>query len=340
VKTLIVSHNEVKHLLAMQECIEVMDTMFREVAAALLPPRQMIWQPDKRGMIVLMPSYLGASRRAIGAKVVTVFPENLGSAIDSHQGAILLFETKSGRLLAAIDATSVTAIRTAAVSAVATRALARKDAANLAILGSGTQARSHLEAMLLVREVRTVKLWSRSPQHARRFSDLWASSQHESLSRVQRIPKIQIAPSAREAVEYADIICTTTSATQPILEGKWVADGAHINAVGAYTPTTRELDSSAVAKSLLFVDSRESAMKEAGDFLIPRNEGILTDSHIRGELGEVLKGKIRGRTSDADVTLFKSLGLATEDLAAAHYIYQKASSRSCGAWMEFTGERE
>jgi len=300
----------------------------------------MISQPDKKGLIAWMPSYLGAAKKAIGAKVITVFPGNLNSTLDTHQGAILLFETEGGRLLAAVDATSVTAIRTAAVSAVATRALARAEATELAILGSGTQARSHLNAMLLARRITKVRLWSRNPEHAQRFLDRWLSSRHESSSKYPETPEIQILPSVKEAVEDADIICTTTSTTQPILEGRWIPNGAHINAVGAYTPSTRELDSVAVARSLLFVDSRESAMKEAGDFLIPKNEGAITDSHIRGELGEVLEGKVRGRTSDADVTVFKSLGLATEDLAAAQYIYEKALSRSIGTWLEFSGERE
>jgi ornithine cyclodeaminase len=233
----------------------------------------------------------------------------------------MLFERERGRPLAVLDAASVTAIRTAAASGVATRALARRDAGDLAILGSGTQARSHLVAMRDVRALRRVRVWSRNPESARRF----AARESERLG-------IALEPmaSAREAVAGADLICTVTASREPVLEGEWLAPGAHLNAVGACTPAARELDAAAVARSRLYTDCRESALAEAGDFLLARGEGAVTDAHLLGELGELLEGRIPGRRSDDEITLFKSLGIAVEDLAAGRYVYDKALASGRG----------
>lgn len=269
-----------------------------------------------------MPGMLGrldGGDPVAGVKVITVMPGNHAHGEESHQGLVLLFEQERGRPLALLDATAVTAIRTAAASAVATRALAREDAGDLALLGSGTQARSHLEAMSAVRRLRRVRVWSRNPESARRFAEM--GSRGPGLT-----PEaIEAMPSAREAVEGADLICTVTAATEPVLQGDWIAPGAHVNAVGACTPRARELDGAAVARSRLFVDRRESALAEAGDFLLARSEGAVTDDHILGELGEVLEGRIPGRQSQEEITLFKSLGIAVEDLAAGRHVYRKAS---------------
>jgi ornithine cyclodeaminase len=265
----------------------------------------------------------------MGLKVVTVMPRNHGTELDAHQGAVMIFETKRGQPLAILDATSVTRIRTGAVSGVATRALAREDAGDLAILGSGTQAISHLAAMACVRKLRRVRVWSREDANARRFAE-----------RQARLGlKIEVAASAEAAVRDADLICTTTSTREPILHGDWIAAGAHINAVGACFPTTRELDTRAVKRARLFVDRRESALNEAGEFLIPRAEGAITDAHILGELGDVLLGRCIGRTGPSDVTLFKSLGIAVEDLAAAHWAYQRARAEGVGIEIDLGGRR-
>jgi ornithine cyclodeaminase len=246
-------------------------------------------------------------------------PGNHAHGEESHQGIVLLFEQERGRPLAVLDATAVTAIRTAAASAVATRALARTEAGDLAILGSGTQARSHLDAMRAVRTLRRVRVWSRNPESARRF----AEEEGERLGLA-----VEPMASAREAVEGADLICTVTAATNPVLEGGWISPGAHVNAVGACTPKARELDSAAVARARLFVDRRESALAEAGDFLLARSEGAVADDHILGELGDLLEGKIPGRRSAEEITLFKSLGIAVEDLAAGRHVYRKAVARA------------
>ena len=225
-----------------------------------------------------------------------------------------------------MDAGKITAIRTAAVSGVATRLLARDNAANLAILGSGVQARTHLEAMQVARKITGVRIWSQDFDHAQKFAD------QESTDR--NIP-IKAADTVEEAVRGADIICTVTSATEPILKGAWISPGTHINAVGSSVAFARELDTAAVVKSKLFVDRRESTVNEAGDFLFPKKEGAIGDDHIRGEIGEILLDRIDGRASSEGITLFKSLGLAVEDVASAHYVYQKLLKQNEGVRVEF-----
>ena len=279
----IVTQVEVERLLPMSECIDVMSEALVTLArgAAVLPLRSMVRLPDRPGLLGLMPAYLGAPP-VMGLKVVTVMPGNHGTEFDSHQGAVIIFEVEHGSPLAIIDGTSITAIRTAAVSGLATRVLAREDAGDLAILGSGVQAASHLDAMKAVRPLRRVRVWSRNPQHARAFAER-GSARHGL--------RIEAVGSARAAVEGADLVCTTTSSREPVLEGAWLATGAHVNAVGACTRDARELDTAGVAGARLYVDRRESALNEAGDFLIARSEGAIGDDHIVGELGEVLIGK-------------------------------------------------
>jgi ornithine cyclodeaminase len=254
----------------------------------------MTWLPDRSGLIGLMPAYLGAPQ-TLGLKVVTVMPGNHGTEFESHQGAVMIFETRHGAPLAIVDASTITGIRTAAVSGAATRALSRSDAGDLAILGSGVQAVSHLDAMKAVRPLRRVRVWSRDAGNARTFAE--RESRRHGLV-------IEVAASPRAAVEGADLVCTTTASKEPVLEGDWLARGVHINAVGACFANARELDTRAVVQSRLFVDRRESALNEAGDFLIPKREGALGDDHILGELGEVFLGTVPGRRSPDDVTLF------------------------------------
>jgi len=332
VKVLMVNQAEVARLLPMGECIAAMEETLKTLARgeALLPLRQVIMLPGNLGALAAMPAY-AETLKAIGVKVITVFPGNRGTAYDSHQGAVLLFEAGHGSLKAIVDASEVTAIRTAAVSGVATRLLARPDAADLAILGSGVQARTHLEAMLIVRPLKRIRVWSPTPDHAKAFAER-ESKRHG--------VEIEAMGSARGTVKDADIICTVTSSREPVLKGDWLAAGAHINAVGASVKAARELDTAAVKKACLFVDRRESALNEAGDFLTPKAERVIGDDHIRGEIGEVLLDRVPGRTSPEEITLFKSLGLAVEDLAAVHLIYQKATEFNVGVWVELGGERD
>jgi ornithine cyclodeaminase/alanine dehydrogenase-like protein (mu-crystallin family) len=337
-RTLLVSHREVTGLLPMRECIDVMADAFRALAVgnAQLPLRQVIRLPGSPNLLALMPGQLGVSSRerqqpALGAKIITVFPGNDATPVDSHLGVVLLFEAEMGRLVAIIDASSVTAIRTAAVSGVATKLLSNPDAGDLAILGAGVQAMTHLDAMTCVRTIRRVRVWSRTRARCEQFA-----------SRAQKKTGIvvEVCASGEEAVKGADLICTVTASREPVLKGEWIRDGAHVNAVGSALPTARELDSAAIARSKVYVDRRESAMAEAGDILIPTSEGAISTDHIRGEIGEVLMGAEAGRESDREITVFKSLGLAIEDLAAARHIYEKGVALGTGVWVSLGGLRE
>jgi ornithine cyclodeaminase/alanine dehydrogenase-like protein (mu-crystallin family) len=327
--TLIVSHADVERLLPMDACIEAMADALAATTRgdALLPLRQVLRLHGGRDAFAVMPAVLGS---AIGAKVITVFPGNDATAYESHMGVVLYFDDTHGRLLAIIDASSVTAIRTAAVSGLATRLLARPDASDLAMLGAGIQAMTHLEAMLAVRPITRVKVWSRSVERRLEWAE-WARSRFAI--------EVEVTRTAEQAARGAQIICTTTASRDPILEGEWLWPGTHVNAVGASVRGARELDTDAVVRSSLYVDRRESAMNEAGDFLIPREEGAIDDSHIRGELGELVIGALGGRERDDEITLFKSLGLAVEDVAAARVIYDRARASGAGSWMTLGGLR-
>jgi alanine dehydrogenase len=327
---LIANQEQATELLPMKECIPAMEHALRMLAngEAILPVRTRMMLADGESLIGLMPSYLGGIHSA-AVKVITVFPANLGTEYDSHQGVVLLFDAKRGSLQAIVDATAITAIRTAAVSAVATRLLARADAHDLAIIGAGTQARTHLEAMLAVRDIQRVRLFSLPQEGAKHFAA--RESQRHGIH-------VEVKDSAEAAVRGADIICTVTTSKDPVVMGRWVADGAHINAVGACSPFSRELDTELVAKARLYADRREAMMAEAGEFLIPRKEGVINDGHILGEVGDVLVGKVLGRTAPDQVTIFKSLGIAIEDLAAAHLILTKAQQSGKGTWIEIGGK--
>jgi ornithine cyclodeaminase len=331
-QTHILTEKDVYTLLPMAECMDVVSKALEITSKgqAINPLRTALRLPEKDGLLGMMPAYLG-SPESVGIKVVTVMPNNHGTEFDAHQGAVLLFETEHGCLQAAIDASSITAIRTAAASGVATRLLARTGASQLAILGSGVQAKSHLDAMLVARDITEVRVWSRTLANAQRFAER-EGARHGI--------DIHVAATAREAVADAEIICTCTSSDKPILAGEWIADGAHVNAVGACLPKARELNTAAVVKSRLFVDRRESALSEAGDFLIPKTEGAIDDGHIVGEIGEALLGKVPSRQAPDEITLFKSLGIGAEDLATAHYVYRKAVNSNTGVAVDFGGTRE
>jgi len=328
-KILILRHDEVVELLPMKECIAVM----REALIALAegkvhqPLRTIARPPGARGVIGMMPSYISGDRAAFGLKAICVFPGNPAIGLDSHQGAVLLFSAETGEIMAMMNASAITAIRTAAVSGVATDLLAKEDAVNLAIIGTGVQARSHLAAMSEVRSIKRCRIASRQLANAQKFA--------EEMSEGVSFP-LEPVDSVEEAVKDADLIVTATTAREPILRREWISPGAHLNVVGSSIPKTREVDTATMAASSLFVDRRESTINEAGDYLFPAAEGVIGPDHIRGELGEVLTGERPGRTSPEEITLFKSLGLAIEDLAAADYLYRKAREVNAGTWVEFS----
>lgn len=303
---------KIASLLPMHACIDVMEQMFRDLAEGKIfqPLRSLMWLPDKTGLLGMMPGY-AQEPDIIGIKLITIFHANGPAGYPSHQGLVVLFEATHGAPILLLDAGELTAIRTAAASAVATKLLARDDARTLAIIGTGEQAIRHIEAISLIRRITAIHLWGRNPEHAAALRNRLAD----------RYP-IQISPSARAAAEVADIICTVTAAAQPVLEGGWLPKGAHLNIVGSSTPTNREVDTPAILRSRLFTDRYESLFKEAGDFIIPRNEGRIGEADVQAEIGEVLTGKKNGRMGQEEITLFKSLGIAAEDLYAAWHIYR------------------
>ncbi|REE83920.1 ornithine cyclodeaminase [Paenibacillus taihuensis] len=320
---LVITGHEVSELLSMEACITLMETALQDLSAGQAEQQLRSVVPVREGGLMgLMPAYL-IRQEIVGAKLISVFPHNHDRGLPSHQGLITLFDATTGAVNAIVDGLRVTAIRTAAVSAAATKLLAKPDARSLALIGTGEQARSHLEALMLVRPLERVRVWSRSAEHAQRFADDMSARYGERLA-------IEASGSAQEAVACAEIICTLTSSTTPVLEDEWIAEGAHINAVGACRAKDRELATAIVRRSRLYVDRRESALGEAGDYLIPLQEGAISSDHIVGEVGEALLGRIEGRTSDKQLTLFKSLGLAVEDLAAAAYIYEQAQQQGKG----------
>jgi ornithine cyclodeaminase/alanine dehydrogenase-like protein (mu-crystallin family) len=321
---LVLGEADVAALLTMPECIDRMHRLFATLASGnfVQPLRTIAWQPDRRGGVASMPAFVG-SCDAIGAKLITVFPENRRDGLDSHQGVIALHETKNGRLLAIVHAGAITQIRTAAVSGVATRLLARSGACDLAMLGSGAQARSHLQAMLAVRPIRRLRVWSRTSANAHAFGH-WAAQLAADVD-------VHMFNTPEQAVRGADLICAVSASTQPIVRAEWVQAGAHINAAGASVPGFRELDHLTLATSRLFVDLRESALAEADDLRTAIAAGIIEETHIAGDLAELASARITGRRDERETTIFKSCGLAIEDLAAAAYVYERAIAEGAGS---------
>ncbi|MCU1231376.1 MAG: hypothetical protein JWO97_4260 [Acidobacteria bacterium] len=320
-KTLILSHDDVERMLTMPECIAAMEDALTALAHGEVhqPLRSLVRAEGAAGFLGLMPAYRGGPRAAYGLKEVCVFPGNPMLGLDTHLGAVLLHSGETGELLAVVNASAITAIRTAAVSAVATKLLAREEAHTLAIVGAGVQARSHLAAMKLVRNIDDVRLVSRTQLKA------------EAIAGVTTV-----CATVEEAVRDADIIVTATSSRDPVLRREWIADGAHINAIGSSVAGARELDGATVAAASLFVDRRESTINESGDYLGALRDGAISGpEHIRGELGDLLLRRVEGRRTAEEITLFKSLGLAVEDLVAAQFLYDKALAGGGGTWLDF-----
>jgi ornithine cyclodeaminase len=323
-RVLVLSENLVRELLPVTECIDAMDRAFRAAARGdfMQPLRIMAWQPDKRGAVAAMPAYLDGM---LGAKLITVFPQNRSTGLESHQGIVALHDAQNGRLLALAHAGAVTAVRTAAVSALATKLLANEDARDLALLGSGVQAEEHLRAMAAVRPLRRVRVWSRTLQHAREFA--------ERCSR-RELP-VTACERAEDAVRGADIVCTVTAATQPVLYGRWLSPGAHVNAVGSSVPPFRELDVEAVTRSRVYVDMRENVLRESDDLLVAIREGAMAEDDIVGELAQIVSGQCALRPQRDEITLFKSVGMAIEDVAAVRLVYERALQTDSAPFVDF-----
>lgn len=319
---------DVERLLPMRACIEVVEEALCALERGEMTQslRSRYAAPEANGVLVWMPAHRGGDEPMFGMKTLCVVPANPARGLHAHQGAVMLMDGVTGQLRALMDASAITAIRTAAASAVATRALAREDATELAIVGTGVQAERHLEAIPLVRPIRRARIAARSPERAREF-----------VERLQ--PSVEFPLEAAESIEAAlrgaDVVVTVTSAREPVLRGAWLSAGAHLNAVGASRAEFRELDTATVAASSLFTDRRESLENEAGEYRLALQEGLIGPDHLKGELGEVLVGKIPGRTSPDEITLFRSLGLASEDVAAATYLLREATRTGAGTTVEF-----
>ena len=327
-KVLVLNHTEVAQLLPMPECIAAMEAVFTSFArGASQQPLRTIFRPSKvKGVMAMMPAFRAGESPLFSLKAICVFPGNAALGKDAHQGGVMLFDGTTGELLALVNASAITAIRTAAVSALATRLLACEDASDLAIIGAGVQARPHVVAIAGVRNLKRIRIAAQHFGRAQKFA-------------VEMQPQfsfpIEPVETAEAAVRGADIIVTATTSREPVLKREWISEGAHINAIGTFSPKAREIDTATMVDATLFVDARESALNEAGDYLRAAEEGAIGPEHIRAELGEVLIGAHPGRTSRAEITLFKSLGLAIEDLAAAAHAYQKAKEQGLGEWIEF-----
>jgi ornithine cyclodeaminase/alanine dehydrogenase-like protein (mu-crystallin family) len=290
--------SRVRAILSMADLIPAMGEALANLSAgtAVQPVRTVVPVEEHRGFLGLMPAY----NKALGAKIVTFYPHNQG--VHTHNGLILLFKPETGEPLCVMDGRLITEMRTAATSAAATKLLAREDSHVLAILGSGVQARSHLEAMRLVRDIREVRVWS--PRNAARFAAEY---------------DVTLAASSEECVRGADIVCVVTGSDTPVLKGEWLSPGMHINAVGANRPNWRELDDECLQRSKIYVEKREAAFQESGD--------IIAAGSVFGEIGEVVGKKLAARETADEITLFKSLGQAVEDIAAADIVYKRAISK-------------
>ncbi len=286
---------EVRSLLRMEELIPAMADALRDLSAGRVeqPVRLVLPVAEHQGFFGVMPAFGGG---ALGAKLVTFYPGN--TELPTHHAIIQLFQPETGEALVTMDGRLITEMRTAAVSAVATDLLARREVGVLAILGSGVQAQSHLEALRIVRQFREVRVWS--PRHAGEFAKKFG---------------VSAAASAEEAVRGADVVVVATSATSPVLKGEWISPGTHINAVGATRPNWRELDDEVLRRARLYVESREAASRESGD--------VIAAGNIFAELGEVILESKTGRESADEITLYKSVGVAVEDIVAARMVYER-----------------
>jgi len=319
---LVLSEHDVRRLLDMESCIEAMTEVLASLARGELfqPLRSIARPPEASSLLGLMPAYRGGAAPAYALKEIVVVPTNPARGLDTHMGGVLLHDGETGDLIAVMNASPVTEIRTAAVSAVATRALARPDAQRVAILGAGAQARGHVHAMRAVLDDPEIRIWSRRLEAAEELAAETGAS---------------VSPSPDAALFGAEVVCTTTAATEPIVEKRWLARGAHVNAVGSCFPTARELDAETVAHSSFFTDRRESCLNEAGDYILAAAEGAIGPDHIKAELGEVLAGMHPGREHEDELTVFESLGIAVEDLASAELVVRRAREQGVGSEVDF-----
>jgi len=322
VSVLVLSEHDVRELLDMESCIAAMEDVLARLARdEITNPLRFLMLPPGPAAMGLMPAHAGGEAPVFALKEIVLAAANSERGLDPHQGAVLLHDGFTGQLTAVLNASPITEVRTAAVSAVATKLLARPGARTVAVLGSGVQGRSHVDAMQTVLDDPIIRIWSRNPAHA----EALALETHS-----------LVAESVEEALDGADVVCTATAASEPIVELGWLAPGTHVNAAGAFPDgKARELSSKTVAAARFFVDRRESTLNESGDFLVAAAEEGLGPEHIVAELGELLNGTAAGRRSNDELTVFRSMGIAAEDLAAAQLCVARARERGVGVEVDF-----
>lgn len=319
---IVLSRSHVEALLPMRAAIGVVADTMKVVSrgGATLPLRNVI--PVGNGnMMGIMPGAMG-DPACYGIKLVSLFPDNPAKGLSSHRGAVILFEAETGGAVAIMDADLLTAIRTAAASAVATDALARKNAAALALIGYGEQAQHHLDSICAIRPIRSLRVAGRSKEKAGEFAAK-ATSGHPEIEAVA-------GNDVEAAVSGADIVCTVTASPTPILKGAWLEPGMHLNIVGSSVPTMREIDDDAVMRSSVWVDYLPSTLAQAGEIVEMIREGKITENYLKGEIGKVLTGELPGRRDAEQITMYRSLGIAAQDLAVAHYLVARAREEGIG----------
>ena len=323
---LVLSERDVRTLADMRELIPVLEQAHVQYSAgrAVMPVRQVVPVPQIEGRITSMPAYLDGNK-ALGMKVVTYFPRNPARNLPTILATVLVFSPESGKMVAAMDGTYITAVRTACASAIATRILANPDTPILGVLGAGVQARAHIVALREVREFSDVKVYDVS--HG-------AAVQLQNTLRAEMGIEVRVVDSAREAVENSDVVVTVTTAREPIVNAEWFKTGVHINAIGSHRPELREIDGATLAGATIVVDSREAIMAECGDVLLAIQENAITSESIHAELGEVLAGSKRGRTRADERTIYKAVGIAIQDVATAEMIYRRAVEHRVGTTVE------
>jgi len=325
VKILVLSRKDVQQTVTMTQAISAVKKAFIELSqrTAVIPMRTQIPVREAKGTSLFMPAYLPGSH-ALGAKIVSVFPDNQRRSIPTLHGLVIILEADTGRPLSLMDGTSLTALRTGAASGVATELLANQDAHIAAVFGAGTQGRTQLEAVCTVRDIRKAWIYDPTLQVAERFAE-------ELQKRGAPFPQeISIATSPDQAASEADVICTATTSFSPVFEDSSIKPGVHLNGVGSYTPDMQEIPSPTVLRARLFVDSISAAWEEAGDLIIPFRNGLIDKSHVKGEIGELASGKIQGRTTRDEITFFKSVGVAVQDMAVARIVLDAAQSKGFG----------
>lgn len=323
----VLSGKQIREAVRMKDIIDAVETAFMELSAgsAEMPVRSHISIAQPQGTALFMPSYMKPTGM-IGIKTVTLFEDNRSAGLPYIQGMVSLLDGTDGSPKAVLDGMTITALRTGAASGLASRLLARRNSATCAIFGAGVQGRTQLEAVCAVCDIERAIIFDTSPEASEKFAD--------EMSRAFKI-EVNVGASSRETVCQADVVCCATISETPVFDCRDLPPGVHINAVGSYKPHVQEVPEEMVLRSRLFVDHRVSALEETGDLIIPIKKGLLTEDHIAGEIGEVAAGKIAGRTSDDQLTFFKSVGVAVQDLAAAAVILERAEELNIGTIAPF-----